>query len=340
MEIPELNERIKNGSFSGRYILGGEEDYLKRFYAKELTRAAIGNLDDVFCHTVFEGDDVSCGDVAEAIISPALMSEYKVVEWRFPTFTSMREKELSDIEELASIHEQNPDTVLIFTVTNEGFEFSQSKIKSKLERRFEKLFSLVNFKKSTDRQLLGWLNRHFAAEGISADAAALNLLLLRSGKSMDVLANEVQKLTTLVKARGNDRLTETDVKEAASQTPESETFALQNALVNKDKQAAFRALDDLKFRRTDPVVILSMAQRSLTELLNVAMLVRDGEADKLDSVLGIKDFKAKISIAGAKRWGAERLSYTVCELVKLDASSKFGGISGYKLIELFIAQYL
>ncbi len=340
MEVTELNERIKKGSLSGRYIFGGEEEYLKRFYAKELVKAALGDADDIFSHSVFDGGEASAGDVAEAIISPSLMSEYKVVEWRFPTFTSMKEKELEAIEELAALQEKNPDTVLILTVSAEGFDFSSGKVKSKLERRFEKLFHLVNFKKSTDRQLLGWLSRHFTAEGITADAAALNSLLERSGKSMDVLINEVHKLTALARARGMSSVGAGEVAEVASETPESETFALQNAVVNKDRSAAFKALDDIKFRRVDPNIVLAMIEKSLTELLGVAMLVSSGETDKIESLLGLGGFKAKICLSGAKRWGTEALRKTADELVRLDAASKFGGISGYKLLEIFISQYI
>ncbi len=340
MEVSELNERIKKGSVVGRYIFGGEEDYLKRFYTGELVRAAIGDSDDIFSRSVFDGDEATAAEVAEAVISPSLMSEYKVVEWRFPTIGSMREKELEKLEELAALQEKNPDTVLIITVTKEGFEFAEGKNKSKLERRFGKLFELVNFKKSTDRQLLGWLNRHFSSAGISADAAALNTLIFRAGKNMDVLFGEVQKLVALAKAREKTQITEADVKEVSSETPESETFAFQNAIVNKDRAAAFRALDDLKFRRVDPNIILAIAERSLTELLNVAMLTRDGEGDKLESVLGLRDFRAKLALGGARRWGAEALAKTVGELARLDAASKFGGISGYRLIEIFISEYI
>ncbi|MBR2466039.1 MAG: DNA polymerase III subunit delta [Clostridia bacterium] len=340
MEYTELDERIKKASFAGRYIFGGEEDFLKRHYARQLVKAAIGDADDIFSHSVFDGEDATAAEVLEAVISPPLMSEYKVVEWRFPDFSAMREKELAAVEELAAEHDKNPDTVLIITVSQESFEFSAGKNKSKLERRFGKLFELVNFKKSTDKQLLGWLNRHFTAEGLTTDASALNTLLSRSGKSMDVLSGEVSKLVAFVKADGRSYVTVADVEAVSSQTPESETFAFQNAIVNKDKAAAFRALDDLKFRRVDPAVILAMTERSLTELLNVAMLVKDGEADKLGPLLGIRDFKARICLGGARRYGAEGLSKILSELVRLDAASKFGGISGYRLIELFISEYI
>ena len=341
MEISELDERIKKASPLGRYILGGEEDFLKRYYARALTKAAIGDSDDIFSHTVFDGEDATAADVAEAISAPAMMSEYKVVEWRFPDFSSMKEKELAEIEELAELHDKNPDTVLILTVTAESFEFAQGKVKTKLEKRFEKCFDVVNFKKSTERQLLGWLNRHFVAEGITVNAETLNTLLARAGKNMDILSAETQKLIAYAAANGTNTVTADDVLTIASETPESETFALQNALVSKDKVAAFRALDELKFRRVDPNIILAMVERTLTELLNAAMLIKDGEANnKIGTILGMQDFKARITLGGAKRYGAQRLSIALGELVRIDAASKFGGISGYKTIELFISEHI
>lgn len=340
MEISELNEKIKSGNAAGRYILGGEEDYLKRFYARELVRSALGDADDIFSHTVFDGDGTDPAEVAEALISPSLMSRYKVVEWRFPTVSSMKEKELAALEQLAAVQEENPDTVLILTVSADGFEFSQSKVKSKAERRFEKSFDLVNFKKSTDRQLLGWLNRHFTAEGVSVDAAALNALLTASGKSMDVLINEVAKLVSFAHARGDNTVSAADVGQISSKTPESEAFALQNAITNKDKAAAFRALDDLRFRRVDPAIVLATVERTLTELLNVGMLAAEGNGAEAERLLGIKEYKLKICLAGAKKYGTGQLSRILDELVRLDARSKFGGISGYRLAELFVSEYI
>ena len=87
MEIAELVERIKKAAPEGRYIFGGEEDYLKRYYAKELVKTALGDEADIFSYTVFDGEDVDFDALREAIISPSLMSEYKVIE-----FGDVREK--------------------------------------------------------------------------------------------------------------------------------------------------------------------------------------------------------------------------------------------------------
>ena len=339
MELSELNERIK-GNPSGRYIFGGEEDYLKRFYRGELVRAALGDSDDIFSHTVFDGEDVDFGAIREALISPSMMSEYKVIEWRFADFNSMKEKELAELEELAALQADNPDTVLIFTAAADGLDFSETKTQNKLERRLAKSFDLLNFKKSTDRQLLGWLKRHFDADGIAVSADALNALLSRSGRVMDVLINEVHKLTSLAKARGLDSVGEGEIEEASSTTPESETFALQNAITGKDKIAAFRALEDLKFRRVDPGIILAMTERCFSELLSAAMMQKDGEAAQIDEVLGLRGFRQKLALQGAQRYGRERLAMIVEELSRIDAASKFGGITGYRLIELFFTKWL
>ena len=157
---------------------------------------------------------------------------------------------------------------------------------------------------------------------------------------MDVLVNEVQKLVSLAKARGKSEVSTDDVKEVASATPESEAFALQNAITSKDKAAAFTALDDLKFRRIDPGIVFSMVCRSFTELTNVAMLASDGDIAKAESVLGMPSFKVRICVSGAAKYGKERLAAISAELSRLDAASKFGGITGYRLTEIFLSKWL
>ena len=42
--------------------------------------------------------------------------------------------------------------------------------------------NIVNFEKCSDAQLIGWLGRHFASEGVNADAETLSALISRVKK--------------------------------------------------------------------------------------------------------------------------------------------------------------
>ena len=108
-------------------------------------------------------------------------------------------------------------------------------------------------------------------------------------------------------------------------------------MLEKNVERAFVALTDLKQRRVDPQVIISMLERTYSELSSVAFLLDEGcGASVIESTLKFHPFKAKLYINAAKRVGAKKLASTLAELCRIDASSKSGGFSGYGAIEMFV----
>ena len=76
------------------YLFFGEEDYLKKYYLKEIRSKVI--VDEVFAtfnHSAYDGADIDFASVAEAIKSPPMMSDYKLIEWRFANLDAMKEGE-------------------------------------------------------------------------------------------------------------------------------------------------------------------------------------------------------------------------------------------------------
>ena len=201
--------------------------------------------------------------------------------------------------------------------------------------------NILRFEKSTENQLYAWLKRHFDAHGVSVGLETVKALVFRSGRSMDVLANEVEKLSALALARGKDSVTPEDVNEVASSTPECDTFALSNAILDRSRQKAYFALEDMKLRRVDPTIVMGMIARTLDDLTAVAHLLDEGRGvNDIRDTLGMNEYKLKIYMTAAKRYGAERLSEMLSSLAETDAGSKYGGVTGYTAIELFLSKNL
>ncbi|MBQ8322140.1 MAG: DNA polymerase III subunit delta [Clostridia bacterium] len=340
MDINEFKSRLKDGKLEGIYIFAGEEEYLIRHYLSSL-RSAL-NIEPafaVFNNPVFDGDEVDFSAISEAIKAPPMMSDYKLVEWRHADFDSMGEKELSLLEALIEEAEDYPYSIIAFTSEGEKLDFGTQKKPSKFVSRFGKRLNLLRFEKSTDNQLYSWLKKHFDARGVSVTLDTVRALVFRSGHSMNVLYTEVEKLTALALARGRDYVTVDDVNEVSASTPESETFALSNAITERNKQKAYAALEELKIRRVDPGAVMGMVARTYDELLSVAMLLEEGKnLSDIESLLKMNPYKVKIHAAAAKRYSAKRLADITNELARVDAGSKFGGVSGYTAIEIFISK--
>ncbi len=345
MNISDFKSRLKAENPCGWYIFAGEEDYLKKFYLAELRRTVLGNEDtglDVFNHVVFDALDMDIGALAEAIESPPMMQEYKLIEWRFANFSSMKESEIKAFaEKIFPLKEDYPWAIFAIMTTEDGFDTGTEKRPSKLFKTLSEGFDILNFPKSTDAQLLSWLKKHFDAEGISVDKGPLNTMLLRIGRSMEVLNNEVTKLSVYLKANERNSLTDEDVELVCPSSAESDAFAIQNAIIEGNAKKAFRALIDMKNRRTEPQIIIGMLAKTYSNLSCVALLADEGRGfDEIQKISGLAAYPLGLYMKAYKKLGTKKISESLKALIKADASSKQGGIAGYQAIELFITQNL
>lgn len=342
MDLQSFKSSLKNGTISGVYVFAGEEDYLIRYYLKSLRETITGDeAFAVFNNPVFDGEDVDFSAIAEAIKSPPMMNDYKLIEWRHADFTSMKEDELSSLEEIILLCREYSYAIVVFTADGDGLDFGSPKKPSTFVKRFNSQLNLIRFEKSTENQLYAWLKKHFDTHGITVSLETVKALVFRSGRSMDVLAGEVEKLSALALSREKNVVTPEDVNEVASSTPECDTFALSNAILDRSRQKAYLALEEMKLRRVDPTIIMGMIARTFDDLSAVAHLLDEGRgiAD-VNDILKMNEYKLKIYVTAAKRYGKERLSDILRALAEADAGSKYGGVTGYTAVELFISRYL
>lgn len=342
MDILELKTRLKGGNISGVFLLTGEEDYLIRYYLSELRRAAgVDPAFAVFNNPVYDGDGVSILELAEDLKAPPVMGERKIVEWRHARLSQLTEKELAALEELVESVSELGYATLAITAGADVLDLGTPKKPSSFVKRFGDKIGILNFPRSTDNQLYGWLKKHFDAEGVTVTLDVLRALVERSGHSMDVLVGEVDKLSALAFARGRQAISVEDVLEVASSTPESDTFLLSNAIIDKNKEAAYRALMEMKHRRVDPTVIMGMLARVWGDLLSVSLLLEEGKGVKdIETILKMNPYKLKIYIGAQKRYSPDKLAEIVSELSRVDADSKYGGVTGYTAVELLVSKFI
>lgn len=338
----DLRAALETGTLRGCYLFAGEEDYLKRYYLSRVREAVVA--DEAFAafnHILFDGQDMSFAALLDAVKSPPMFTEQKLVEWRYPSFSKMKESDLRALEEILDALPDYDYTVIAIIVADGEVDLGTEKRPGKFAKRFKDKINVLNFAKSNETQLLSWLKRHFDKEKIEVTRESLEALLFRSGKSMDTLANEVIKLSSYLKANGRGALTAEVVREVASSTPEADTFALSNAILDRNKKAAFDALSDMKRQRSEPTVIVGMMAKTYSELLAVTMLKEDGlDQVKIEAALGIHPFKVKSYLKAARLFKPGAPRAILDELSRVDVGMKFGGVLGYTAIEMFIAKCL
>lgn len=342
MELGDFKNLLKSDNVSGAYIFSGEEDYLKRYYLAQLCAVAVPDESfSTFNHAVYDGEEIDFASLRDDVMSPPMFERYKMIEWRYPNFERMKESDLGELEKLLELVDSTDYAVLAFLVSDGDVDLGTPKKESKFVKRFGEKLRILNFNKSTDAQLLSWLKRHFDADGIKVTADVLNTLIFRVGHSMTVLNNEVNKLCMLAKARGLDTITVADVEAVSSSTPECDTFALSNAILERDKKGAFLALEEMKSRRLDPIMILGMMAKTYTDILAVVMMLADGtNQNDILTATKMNPYRLKLYLGAAKRFTPEKANAILAELARVDTGAKYGGVTGYTAIELFISKCL
>ena len=342
MDISLFKSSLKNNNVSGVYLFCGEEDYLVRYYLKALRDKIAGDeAFAIFNNPVFDGESVDFSAIIEAVKAPPMMSDFKLIEWRHADFTKMKEAELGSLEELISVCEEHPYSVVAFTADGDGVDLGSVKKPSAFMKRFDKQINILRFDKSTENQLYAWLKKHFDAHEITVGLDTVKALVFRSGRSMDVLAGEVDKLSALAHARGKNVVTPEDVNEVASSTPECDTYALSNAIIERSRRGAYLALEDMKLRRVEPTIIMGMVAKTFNDLAAISHLLDEGlGVSEIKDILNMNEYKLKKYIPSAKKYGSARLCEILSALAEADAGSKYGGVTGYTAVELFISRNL
>ena len=343
MTEAELRAKIKSGSLGGCYILTGEEDYLKRYYLGEIRRAVVSDeAFALFNHTVYDGAVVDFAAISDDIKSPPMMSDLKLIEWKYPSFNKMKSEDLDAFEKVLSLLAESGNVALVFLAEDGEPDLGTAKSPGRIIKRFGEDISIVRLdKKTLESELLPWLKRHFESENVKADAETMRELLFRSGHNLSVLNEEVMKLAFYVKENGRDTVTAEDVTYIASSTPECDTFAFSNALSDRNKRGALLALEEMKRRRVDPIVIMGMMSKTLTELATVRVMLEDGMSQQdIERTMKLSPKRSPHIIRAAKRFSSEHAVRLIEELLRVDTGSKFGGVGGYTAIELFITKWL
>ena len=340
MELNDFKSILKSDNVAGAYIFAGEEDYLKRYYLGALRDKAVG--DEAFAtfnHAVYDGEEIDFASLRDDVLSPPMFDRYKMIEWRYPNLEKMKESDLNELEKLVELVKSTDYAVLAFLVSDGDVDLGTPKKESKFVKRFGGTINILSFAKSTDAQLLSWLKRHFDAEGITVTADVLNTLIFRVGHSMTVLNNEVIKLCMLAKSREQNSISIEDVKAVSASTPECDTFALSNAIMERDKKLAFLALEEMKSRRLDPIMILGMMVKAYTDVASVVMMLADGTSpNDIQTATKMNPYRLKLYLAAAKRYTPEKINAILAELLRVDTGAKYGGVSGYTAIELFVSK--
>ena len=334
--------RDLKGTPATGYLFFGEEDYLKA-NALRLARKTLCGEDEglsYFNDIRLGGADFTPDRLLDAMATPPMGCERKVITVTGINLNTMRASDLENLIEALSELENYPFNMVILSADSDCLDAGAlPKRPSKLLSELGEYLIPVNFEKNTPAKLSGWVQKHYAHHGVQASPELCHLTVTYCGRDMYILANEIEKIAFYVLAHGRNTATEADVKTAAIPALEYDAFAFTNAVMERRQGDALDILADLRFRRVEPIFILSEVSRVVCDLALVGTLGASGQtAAEISAALKMHEYRVGLYLRQAGKLPVERLQAAVTACKEADAAMKgaMGTAGGFGVIEKLI----
>lgn len=332
-----FRKQLKKG-LSGGYLFFGDEDYMKNFDLNAARKAVCPDETfAIFNDISIDYLNYSASALLDALIPPPMMTDQKIVTVSGLNINDLR---ASEVDDLCSVLAELPkyDYNVLILSAPEG-QFDVGNLNGKVSTAYAKLskhLTPVLFEPISGARLVAWVGKHFEHHGVAASPAVCESLINYCGRSMFTLSAETEKLAYYVLWNGRTEVTAADVQNVSIPEISAGAFALTNAIIDGNNESAMKALEVMKFRRVEPVIILSEVSKSISDMVMVKALLSEGlPASEITSRLKLHDFLTRKYIAGVSSKSAKRLERALMLCSEADLAIKQSG-QGYIPIERLI----
>lgn len=326
-EYLKLGDDLKSGDFKPCYLIYGEEEYLKLSYKKAFRKAFGG--DEGMAYTYYDGapdvDELidllntipfTFGDNAGRLVIVGDSQWFK---------KAPPEKLLKFLEDM----EHYPDTAHLMFIEKDVDK------RGKLFKLIQKNGFACEMGMQNQGQLMRWAARYLANAGKKIRNSTMELILSKSGDSMDNIASELEKLIAYTGDR--DVIEDEDVEAICSQNVEDRVFDMITEMSLGNTERALKFYGDLLTLQEAPMKILSLMRRNFNQLL----LTKESVTKGMSGQEAAKYVNVSPWILGklqnqAKHYSLEGIEDYIKRCLEYDEAIKSGNLSDRMAVELLL----
>lgn len=333
----DFRREIKTAPRAG-YLFFGEEDYLKAFAVR--TAREIISPDPTFAffnEMRLDATDFSPQKLIDALMPMPMMADKKIVTLTGLNFNTMRQSDLDGLcDALATIDDYDYNLLIVVAAADCLDPGYLPKRPSSVLTKLSEHLTPVQFDRSSPAKLSAWLEKHFAHNGVSASPSFCASMIEYCGRSMFSLSSEVDKLSFYVLSQNRTQPTDADLRLVCTPASEYDAFAFANALMDGRRDTALAILSDYKFRRVDPIIILSDVIRVFCDMEAIFFLSKSGlSVPDIASQTKIHEFRVGLYLKSLNRTPDGRLRRAIDACAAADATLKLSP-QGYTALERLI----
>ena len=309
----DIMKDLKARRFSPIYILMGEEAY----YIDQITNYIAENVltpaEQDFNLNICFGADVSAVQVTDMAKRFPMMAEYQVVIV----------KEAQNIHSLDALEKylKNPakTTILVWCHKNGKID-ARKKVISLAEAHGV----VFESKKLKEYQLAGFMQNYLAANKITIEPKATQMMADHIGADLSRLTSELDKVG-LSLSENDKRITPDIVEKEVGVSKNFNTFELRDAIVNRN---VFKANQIVNYFISNPKAgslysFLPLLFSYFQNLMIVFYSPNNKSESDIAQILGLKNnWGAKEYIIGMRNYSARKTMDIIAKIREVDAKSK------------------
>ena len=270
------------------------------------------------------GPKISIDTIEEMLASPPWLSEKKLVIVRESGLFS------GDItEKFVNLISDVPDSVILL--------FLEEKADSRRKpfKEFLTKGTICQCSAMTEEQLADWIAKRLGKAGIGISSEAAASMAVRCGLSLNMLANEITKMTLYCEGEGVTTVDMGIVESCCPPDLSGKIFSIMDACGTGRPAAALDTLNTLIITK-QPVIMIRVT--FMNHLKRLICAKETGDSRELASRLGVMDFVAEKLVRQSRGFALESLTALYLDAVKADSDIKHGLIDERTSLEMLIVK--
>ena len=330
--LQELKMAIRDRTPGRLYFFHGEEVFLLHHYLEQLRKKTVDELTESFNFHKLNGETFDVQIFADAVENLPMMAERTMVQVDDVDLFKLPEGDRNHMAELLA---DIPDycTVVFTHIT---VEFKPDKRLKKLWEAIDKNGTVVEFARQSQKDLIAWVTRHFAAynKRISTDLCAY--LIDITGGMMTSLKGEIDKIAAY---SGASEIVKQDIDTVTEPVLDAVVFQMTDLLGAGEYGAALLKLQQLFKMQQEPIAILGAVGTHFRRLGAARTVLDSGRgAGELMKLCSIGDYPARKTMDAARRFPAAFCARASELILETDYGMKTSYDEPERLLELLILQ--
>jgi len=332
-----LKQDLKTGEYGRLYFFYGEEHYLRDHYLQQLKTKLLDGPAEDFNYHRFTQENMDLQSFADAVEAMPMMAQWSMVQVDDCDLSKLSE---SDREVLTTILSDIPDycvVVFVFDTVEFKVDGRQKKLADAVSKGLK-----VEFRRQSQRELNGWIRRHFKSHGKDIDDRQCEYLTFVTGGTMTALSAEIGKIAAYT---SGPVVTEQEINAVVIPVLDAEIFDLTDAIADGDYEKALIKLRTLLQMQEEPIPLLGAIGGAMRRLLYARICMASGKGEgALAELLKASTGRAPHSFVLQKTMTtARRVSDSFCAAAVrlcMEADEKLKSWSGsdQRTLELLLLQ--